>query len=380
MRSKLDNVLAKTPRRRFLKTSALGLSAVAISPSILAGIHETKLPDEEKLGVALVGLSWYGTDFIATAFEHSKYCKLTGFVTGKPDADKAKDFQKKYDIKDKNIYSYDSFDEMADNPDIDMVYIVLPNGLHADFTIRAAKAGKHVICEKPMEVSVERGQSMIDACKNAGRLLQIGYRCQFDPYHREIMRLSREKVFGEVKLIQTSFSFFGVNSDNWRFTNKELSGGGPMMDIGVYCIQGARYTMGVEPVAITARTYKTYMDKLPDMEETAVWEMEFPNGAIVSCVSSYVGRDDYIHVSAEKGSFGLRPCYNADPQGLPEGYFNDQKMNFPRQNQQAVQLDAFARNILDGTPVIASGEDGLQDLRIIEAIYKAAKTGERIEL
>ena len=366
-------------RREFLKTSALGLGAAAISPNLMAGIDEIPWSQEEKLGVAIIGLSWYSQDHIATAFEHTRYTKLVGCVTGNPSGDKAKAFQKKYDLRDENIYSYDSFDEIADNKEIDIVYIVLPNALHADFTIRAAKAGKHVICEKPMEISVERCQTMIDACKEAGTLLQIGYRCQFDPYHREIMRLSQEKVFGEVKLIQTSFSFYGVHGTNWRFTNKELSGGGPMMDIGVYCIQGARYTMGVEPVAITARTYKTFKDKLPGMEETAVWEMEFPNGAVASCVSSYVGRDDYLHVSAEEGTFGLRPCYNAGAH-VPKGYFNDQEMNFPRRHQQGRQIDAFARNIIDGTPVIASGEDGLQDLRIIEAIYKSAATGERVIL
>ncbi len=373
-----ENPLIKTRRRKFLKTSALGLSAATFAPSLMGKNLKNPLRTEDKLGVAIIGLSGYAKNAIAPGLLATEYCELVGFVTGNPGGAKATEFKKQYKIPAKNIYSYDNFDQISENPDIDMVYVLLPNGLHAEYTIRAAKAGKHVMCEKPMEVSVEKGQAMIDACKEAGALLQIGYRCQYDPFHKEMMRLSQEKVYGEVKLIESSFSFFGMNSDNWRFTNKALSGGGPMVDVGVYCIQGARYTLGAEPIAVTARTYKTYKDKLPDMEETIVWEMEFASGAVASCVSSYAAHNNHIHVSAEKGSFGIRDAFVAH--GDLDGYFGNEKMNFPSKNKQAVQMDAFARNILDGTPVIASGEDGLQDLRIIEAVYKAAETGTRVML
>ncbi len=366
------------PRRQFIKTSALGLSATTIAPSLFGKELGNSISKQRKLGVAIIGLSGYARSAIVPGLLEAEYCKLAGFVTGNPNGDKAQEFKVKYGIPDKNIYSYDNFEDIAENPDIDMVYIVLPNGLHAEYTIRAAKAGKHVMCEKPMEVSVAKGQTMIDACKKAGTLLQIGYRCRYDPFHKEMMRLSQEKVYGEVKLIESSFSFFGMNSDNWRFTNKSLSGGGPMMDVGIYCIQGARYTLDAEPIAVTARTYKTYMDKLPDMEETIVWEMEFASGAVASCNCSYAARNNHIHVSAEKGSFGIRDAFVAH--GDLDGYVEDKKMSFPSKNKQAVQMDAFARNILDKTAVIASGEDGLQDLRIIEAIYKAADTGDRVLL
>lgn len=365
-----------TARRNFLKTSALGLGAASINPSLFAIDKPLALPEEEKLGVALVGLGNYATNSIAPGFETANYCKLVGIVTGSPE--KVPKWKEQYGIQDKNVYSYENYDEIADNPDIDIVYVVLPNAMHMEYTTRAAKAGKHVICEKPMEITSARAQKMVDACKKEGVKLQIGYRCQYDPYHREIMRIGQEKVFGEVKLIQSSFSFFGVNSTNWRFTDKSLSGGGPMMDIGIYCIQAARYTLGMEPVAITARTYKTYMDKLPDMEETAVWEMEFPNGAIASCTSSYAARDNSLLVSAEKGRFGLRGAFGT--RGPSSGFFQNEEMNFPKQHSQGAQMDAFARNILEGTPVVASGEEGVRDMKIIEAIFKAAKTGKRVEM
>ena len=366
-----------TGRRDFLKKSSLGLGAALMGPSLMAmdePLHPA-LPDDEKLGVALVGLGYYATHKLATALAETRYCKLVGLVTGSPE--KVPDFKEKYGIKDKDVYNYQNFDKIKDNPDIDIVYVVLPNAMHAEYSVRAAEAGKHVICEKPMEVSVAKAQQMVDACKKAGKLLQIGYRCQYDPYHRELMRISHEKVYGEVKVLQTSFSFYGVNGSNWRFTDKSLSGGGPLMDVGVYCIQAARYTMGQEPIAITARSYKTIMDKMPDMEETIAWEMEFPNGAVAHCLSSYVANDNFVRVTSENGTFGLRPAFSYDP---VEGFFRGGDMSFPRQNQQAVQMDAFARNILDGTPVVASGEEGLQDMKMIEAIYKAAKTGKRVTL
>ena len=365
----------KLPRRNFIKTSALGFGAIALTPSVLANDHDRPIHEDDKLGVAIVGLSWYSRDHVATAFVDAKYCKLVGFVTGSPE--KAKDFQKEHNISDENVYNYDTFDEIADNPNIDIVYIVLPNALHAEYTVRAAKAGKHVICEKPMEVSVEKAQEMVDACEKAGTLLQIGYRCQHDPYHREIKRLVQEKIYGEVKLIQAACGFFGVHGNNWRYTNKALAGGGAMMDVGVYCIQSARFIMDADPIAVTARTYKTYLDKLPDMEETIIWEMEFQNGAVASCVSSYAAQNDYLHVSAEKGTFGLKPAYGLSPL---KGYVDGKELSFPRRRQQAVQMDAFVRNILDGTPVIASGKSGVQDLKVIEAVYKAAKTGGRVML
>ena len=259
-------------RRDFLKKSSLGLGAALLGPSLFAKEDHSlpPLPDDQKLGVALVGLGYYATHKLATGLAETRYCKLTGLVTGSPE--KVPDFKEKYGVKDKDVYSYEDFDKIKDNPDIDIVYVALPNAMHAEYTVRAAQAGKHVICEKPMEVSVAKAQQMVDACKKAGKLLQIGYRCQYDPYHRELMRISHEKVYGDVKVIQTSFSFYGVNSSNWRFTDKSLSGGGPLMDVGVYCIQAARYTMGKEPIAITARSSVFFLYYFAALKNGAIIE------------------------------------------------------------------------------------------------------------
>jgi glucose-fructose oxidoreductase len=364
-------------RRQFIKKAGLGVGLSALASTAYPfSVGQPHSPDEKKLGVALVGLGGYSRGKLAPAFEFTKYCQLSGIVTGTPS--KEKEWMDKYGIPKKNVYNYDNFDSIADNPDIDIVYVVLPNAMHADYVIRAARAGKHVICEKPFDVSVKKAQAAVDACKAAGKLLQIGYRCQYDPFHQEIMRIGREKVLGDIKVIRTADSFFGVHSSNWRFTDRELAGGGALMDIGVYCIQGARYSAGEEPIAVWANTFNTYPDKMDGMEETITFTLEFPSGAIANCTSSYAARSDELHISAEEGNYGLEPGYGYAP---PQGYVKNEKMDFPRNNQQAVQMDAFARNILDGTPVIASGEEGVRDMRVIEAIYKSAKKGgKRVKL
>ncbi|RMG25113.1 MAG: gfo/Idh/MocA family oxidoreductase [Bacteroidetes bacterium] len=361
-------------RRRFLRQAALGLGAAALAGSPLPALG--KSAQEKKLGVALVGLGSYSTHKLAPAFAHTQYCRLAGIVTGTPD--KAKKWREQYGIPQKNIYDYHNFDRIAENPDIDIVYVVLPNAMHADYVIRAARAGKHVICEKPFDVSVKKAAAAVEACTRAGVLLQIGYRCQYDPYHLEVMRIGREKVLGELKLIRASHSFFGVHGNNWRFTNKALAGGGALMDVGVYALQAARYSTGMEPIGVSALAFNTYKDKMDGMEESMLFTLKFPGDISAQLFGSYVAREEFLDISAEKGHYGLRPAFGYDP---VQGYVLDQPMNFPHHNQQAVQMDAFARNILDGTAVVASGEDGLQDMRIIEAIYRSArKNGKLVKI
>lgn len=140
-----------------------------------------------KLGIALVGLGSYSAAELAPALQETQHCYLAGIVTGTPS--KTDDWKKKYNIPDKNIYTYQSFDSIKDNPDIHIIYVVLPNSMHADYVVRAAKAGKHVICEKPMAVKVADCDRMIQACKDAGVMLSIGYRLHFEPYNKEMMRL-----------------------------------------------------------------------------------------------------------------------------------------------------------------------------------------------
>ena len=361
-------------RREFAKLSALGIGATQL-PLFSMG-KSLMGSQEKKLGVALVGLGNYSKGKLAPAFEHTNFCHLAGIVTGTPA--KEKEWMDKYGIPRKNVYNYENFDSIADNPDIDIVYVVLPNSMHGDFVIRAAQAGKHVICEKPFDITVKKAAAAVEACEKAGVLLQIGYRCQYDPYHLELMRIGREKVLGDIKLIRASHSFYGVHGSNWRFTDKSLAGGGALMDVGVYAIQGARYATGMEPVAVSATALNTFSDKMDGMEETILFTLKFPGDISAQLFGSYVARKEFIAIDAEEGQYGLEPAFGYAP---VKGYVKDKPMDFPYGNQQARQMDAFARNILDGTPVVANGEDGLQDMRIIEAIYKSAqKNGKMVKV
>lgn len=353
-------------RRDFLQYSALA-GAVALTAPLagFAGPFQNK-----KLGVALIGLGNYATNQLAPALQQTQHIELRGIVTGTPS--KIPVWVEKYKIAEKNIYNYDNFDKIADNKDIDVVYIVLPNSMHAEFTIRAAKAGKHVICEKPMAVSVKEGQSMIDACKKAGKQLAIGYRLHYDPFHLEMMRLSREKVFGEVKLVEASDGFRAGDPAQWRLKHA-LSGGGPLMDVGIYAIQGARYTVGLEPEYVTAQGFpKTDPVKFKDVEESLAWQLYFPNGAIANSFSTYITNVNRLYAAAEKGWFEVNNAYGYRGQ---QGRTSQGPMQITPINQQAAHMDGVAKAILENRPNNVPGEEGLRDMKVIEAIYASIAAG-----
>jgi predicted dehydrogenase len=323
-----------------------------------------------KLGVALVGLGGYAGGQLAPALQETQNCYLAGIVTGTPD--KATKWKKKYDIPDKNVYDYHNFDSIKDNPDIDIVYVVLPNALHAEYVIRAAKAGKHVICEKPMAITVEDCTKMIDACNEAGKMLSIGYRLHFEPHNLEMMRLGKEKVYGAIKKMKADDGMAKV--EGWRL-DKTLAGGGPLMDLGIYCVQGCRYTTGMEPVAVLAQEgVKTDPEKFKSVEESLTFQLEFPGGITGDCMCSYSKEANLLRAEAEKGWFQLSPSY--EYKGI-KGETSDGKMDFPQVNQQALQMDDFAEAIRNKRATPVSGEMGRQDVKILQAIYKAMASGKR---
>jgi predicted dehydrogenase len=330
-----------------------------------------KLPD--KLGIALVGLGTYASEQLAPALEETKHCYLAGVVTGSPD--KAKKWKAKYNIPDKSSYTYEDFDEVSNNPDIHIIYVVLPNSMHREFVVRAARAGKHVICEKPMALTVADCDEMIDACKKADRKLSIGYRLHFEPHNMEMIRLGKEKSFGKIKRMQADNGLKGVKG--WRL-DKELAGGGPLMDVGIYCVQGIRYTTGLEPVAVRANEgEKKDTKKFKEVEESLTWEMEMPDGIVAQCKTSYSEEMNLLRAEAEKGWFEISPAYEYE--GI-KGRTSNGKMDFPEINQQARQMDDFALAIIENRPTPVPGEMGRQDVKILNAIYEAMRTGNRIPL
>ncbi len=361
-------------RRDFLRTAALAAASAPFIGALSPFAHAAE--PERKLGFALVGLGNLSTHQIAPALQKTKSCRLAGIVTGTPA--KAEHWQTQYNIPAKNIYNYDTMEQMADNPDIDVVYVVTPNALHAEHTIKAAKAGKHVLCEKPMEVSSEKCQQMIDACKKAGRQLAIGYRLHFEPNNLECVRLAREKVFGNLKLIQADFGFRIGDPTQWRL-NRALAGGGPLMDVGIYALQATRYITGEEPIEVTA--VESTMDhvKFKDVEESIAWQLKFPSGVIASCDSTYNfnGMNRY-QAFADNGWFQLSPAYSYG--GIQGKRSDDQLINFPAMDQFAAEMDDFSQCILNNQPTKVPGEEGLRDIKIMTAIYEAARTGKSVNL
>jgi predicted dehydrogenase len=359
-------------RRGFIHAATIGAGALTLASWLPSWAARNT---DKKLGIALVGLGGYSGGQLAPALQLTQHCYLAGLVTGTPA--KATQWGEKYKIPTKNIYNYQNFDSIKDNPDIDIVYVVLPVSMHKEFTIRAAKAGKHVICEKPMALNVADCQEMINACKKADRMLSIGYRLHFDPYHQEIMRLGQKQVFGALTGFEAANGFkWGGNPDAWRL-KKALAGGGGLMDMGVYTIQAARYTTGKEPIAVTARQEKTRPELFKEVDETVFFELEFPGRLKAQCKSSYNNNWSSLKATEQRGSFELNPAF---PYNGIQGKSTNGAISYPPMNQQAAQMDDFAQCVMQGKATRVPGEEGLKDMKVVEAIYRSLANGGRREL
>ncbi len=370
----------RTTRRQFLGhvSAAAAAAALTLAPKwgraadAPAGTSAAPAPGK-KLGVALVGLGSYSNGQLGPGLTHTQYCHLTGVVTG--DAAKGKRWAQKYGFPEKNIYSYDTMAGLADNPDIDIVYVVTPNALHARHCIAAAKAGKHVICEKPMAVSVAECDSIIAACAAAKVRLSVGYRLHFDPFHEELRRLARTKEFGPFRKMHGQFAFV-MGTPQWRATH-QLAGGGPLMDLGVYVIQESCMAANeATPVAVTARERpKRRPEFFVDVEEALDFTLEFADGAHSECFTSYNDSGDDFHADADGGWIEYRPAYIYDH--LKGRTSQGPIQATPPVSQQTLQMDDFAQCILTGRPTPVGGDMGRRDLAIIEAIYRSVKSGQR---
>ncbi|GAB3238488.1 Gfo/Idh/MocA family oxidoreductase [Hymenobacter seoulensis] len=382
-----SDTFSYSSRRDFVRTLSLGLGATLVGASAvgqpLSWLEEISYGPASReawqtgrqLGVALVGLGKYSTSQLAPALQETKLCKLAGIVTGTPA--KAARWKKQYNLPDKNIYDYQTFDRIADNPDIDIVYVVLPVGMHAEFVERAARAGKHVICEKPMATSAEDCRRMIEAVKKAGKKLGIGYRLHHEPHHQEMMRLGQREVLGPIKSLVADNGFRFTNDTPWR-VSKKLAGGGPLMDMGIYCVQGVIYTKGQLPVSVTAKLAPNPDPKglFKEVEAGVNWQMQFADGAVAECRTSYAENlNSRLHAEAAKGWMELRPAFGY---GGLEGRTSQGPMNLPNVPQQARQMDEFADCVLNNKVTRVPGEMGLRDVQILEAIYRAAETGQKV--
>ncbi|MEN9949526.1 MAG: hypothetical protein RLY85_278 [Bacteroidota bacterium] len=362
-----------TSRRSFLQTLSAPVWALPFVSSIAASEHQ----DGKVLRVALIGLGSYASR-VAEAMKDSKRAVVAGLVSGTPS--KLISWRAKYNVPESNCYNYETVDQIKNNADIDAVYIITPNALHKDMAIRMAKAGKHVIVEKPMALNAKEAKEMVDACKKAGVQLLVGYRMHFEPKTLEIIRMRNAGEFGQVKFFQGLCGFRIGDPKQWRL-NKSLAGGGSMMDIGIYAVNGARYMIGEEPLWVTAQETKTDFVKFAEgVDETIQFQLGFPSGAVASCLSTYsMNNLDRFFLNGDKGFAELQPSTGYGP---IKGRTNKGELQHPHITHQTIQMDEFAAIILDGkVPIIqADGQEGLRDMLVIDAIYAAVKSGKRISL
>jgi glucose-fructose oxidoreductase len=359
-------------RRRFIKGTLAAMAGLTVSSQdVFANII---VPQRKKIGVALVGLGYYSTDILAPALQLTENCYLAGIVTGTPS--KAETWKQRYKIPDKNIYNYDNFSSLANNPAIDVVYIVLPPSMHAGYSVKGANAGKHVWCEKPMAMTAKECQSMIDAANKNKVQLTVGYRMQHEPNTRRIMQFAKDLPYGKLDHLTAAAGYRESRTDHWK--QKKAMGGGAMYDMGVYPLNAARYSSGMEPVAVTARASTTRPEIYKEVEETMEFDLEFPGGAIARCETSFAKGMNDLQVNFKNGWYKLSPfqAYSGIDGVTSDGI----RLNERIPNQQARQMDDDALAIQKKSQALVPGEEGLRDIGIVEAIHRSAAEKKRIEL
>jgi predicted dehydrogenase len=367
-------------RRNFLQQVTASAIALPLIPSLAIAEHDDgsdSVYQGQVLRVAILGLGSYG-ERVAEAMQACTKAKLVGVISGTPS--KVKAWQAKYKIPEKNCYNYDNFDNIKNNPDIDAVYVVTPNALHKPYGIRVAKAGKHLICEKPLALNAAEGQEMVDTCKKANVKLLVGYRMHFEPNTLEIIRKRKAGEFGKTLFFQGLSGFIIGDPTQWRL-DKKLAGGGSLMDIGIYSINGSRYMLGEEPIWVTAQEIKNDKVKFKEgVDETITFQLGFPSGAVASCLSTYsMNNLDRFFLNGDKGFAEMQPSTGYGP---IKAKTNQGELSFPHVTHQTVQMDEMSDMILKGKKpeVPVDGEEGVKDLKIMDAIVVAMTSGKRVDL
>jgi predicted dehydrogenase len=349
------------------------------------GPPPTPIAPVKRIGYALVGLGKLTIAEILPAFGSCKFSKVVALVSG--DADKAGNLARQYGVDPASIYNYENFDNIKNNPEVDVVYIVLPNSMHKEFVLRSARAGKEVLCEKPMTTNSKDAQQMIDACKTAGKKLMIAYRIQYEPNNRMVRSWVRDNKYGKVRLIESTNVQNAGDARQWRL-NKALAGGGSLPDIGLYSINTARFLLGEEPEWVSATTYSTPGDdRFKEVEETVLFQMRFPSGVLLNSSCSYGVHDSKRYrVFADKGGwYGMDPAYTYNGLKMEVSHAEGkiewkENPSLTEKDQFALEMDHMSLCVLENKPVHTPGEEGLQDQVIMEALYESARIGKPVTL
>ena len=370
-------------RRGFIGKVGQGILAASVAGSVLESAHaDLVVPDPpgKRVGWAIVGLGSLAINQILPAFAKCEKSKVVAFVSGHPD--KANKLALRYGVNAKNIYNYQNYDTIRDNPEVDVIYIVLPNGMHAEYTIRGLQAGKHVLCEKPMANTPDDCERMVAAGKKADKKLMIAYRCRYEPYNREAIRRAQSRELGPTQMILADAGFNIGDPTQWRL-NKSMAGGGSMMDIGIYALNASRYLTGEEPAEVNAMTYSTPGDpRFREVEEHINFQLRFPSGILANCSSSYgYFPTSHYRVMGTQGWLEMDPAtwYDGLRMRVQRGNVIEE-IQLPERDHFMLEMDHMSDCVMQNKEPLTPGEEGLRDLEIISAIYGAAKSGKTVKL
>ena len=364
--------MMKSSRRAFLARSTVAAAAMALAP------HVRGQDAQKKLGYAIVGLGRFGAGQLLRSLPECKLARPAALVSGDPT--KAKQLAQKYGVSEKSIYNYENFDSIKDNPDVDVVYVVLPNSMHKDFTIRAANAGKHVICEKPMAMNVAEAEEMIAACKKNNRKLMIGYRLRYEPYNMHAIEICRSKKYGETRVIESAHSF-PIGEGEWR-TDKKLSGGGPLMDVGIYSINAFRYLTGEEPSHVSAQVFQPKDDpRFVNTEGSMIFNVKFPSGVLGTGSTSYMHQGlGYCRIAADGAIITMEPAFSYGGLKMTIRGKNGGPVDLPQINQFAAEMDHFAECVMQDKTPRTPGEEGLADMKVMMKMYESVENGKTVAM
>jgi predicted dehydrogenase len=346
------------------------------------------LSPDERVGFAIVGLGRLSLNQILPAFGSSKYCKPVALVSG--DRGKALKVGAQYGISQSNITDYANYERLLRMPEVEVIYIVLPNSMHKEFVVRGAKISKNILCEKPMATNATDCQAMIAACRQADVKLMIAYRQQYEPMNRKIEKMVREGKIGKLNSIITTNSQNSGEPSQWRL-KRNLSGGGCLPDVGIYCLNAARFLSGEEPIAVQATINQSKGDpRFTEVESHCSFILHFRSGLVATCVSAYdVHRSAVLRLEGSQAWVEMSPAYGYHGSRLKysmlTGESDDKadttfELTIPETDQFALEMDHFAVCVRNNTAPHTGGEEGLQDQLIIDAIYKSAASGETIRL
>ena len=364
-------------RRDFTRLSTLAAAATQVPAALAQGLAPApqNAPAPQKpIGFAPVGIGSASTAFME-ACAGSPSAKITALVTGHPDT-KGVQFAEKYGIPRSAIYTYETFSKIRDNPDVDALYIGLPNSMHCEYTVRGAEYGKHILCEKPMAISSAECRVMIDACRKADRKLMMAYRLPWDPTWQQAFAIISAGNIGKLQSFRGCF-LGSQPAGAWRLT-RALGGGGSMLGAGIYPLNGIRFLAHEEPSDFTAVVATRDKDdpRFAEVEQSVEWTMKFPSGIVASCGSSYGQYGPaFLSVHGDRGYIRLDNAFSDSGIHLT-GNAGDIAFDQTGSGQGHLQLrqiaEHFAECIRHAWQPLTPGEEGLKDLVAIERVYQAA--------